>query len=55
MHYCVGCGRFRVLVAVILLCTECYGDWLRLTPVRLRDREMMPREAHARAPAQGPG
>ncbi len=46
-QYCFGCGRCRVLVAAIYLCQECYADWLRLTPARLRDREMTPKEAHA--------
>jgi hypothetical protein len=39
-RYCVGCGEFRVLIAQILICTECYADWLRATPPRLRDRAL---------------
>jgi len=51
MSYCVGCGRLRKLLDRIFLCSECYADWLRLTPARLRDRSMMPEEAHERAAA----
>jgi len=46
-RYCFGCGRFRVLIEPMLMCCECYEDWLRLTPARLRDRNMTPEEAHA--------
>jgi hypothetical protein len=41
-QYCFGCGKVRALVEPIKLCRECYDDWLRLTPGRLRDREVMP-------------
>lgn len=47
MRYCFGCGRFRALIAVIFLCPDCYDDWLRATPARLRDKAMMPGEARA--------
>lgn len=43
-RYCFGCGKRRELVAGILLCGECYADWLRLAPGRLRGQE----EAHVR-------
>jgi hypothetical protein len=46
-QYCVGCGRFRVLITRILICRQCYDDWLRLAPGRYRDRELMSEEEHA--------
>ena len=39
-QYCVGCGGFRVLIARIWICAECYEDWLRLAPARLRDQQL---------------
>jgi hypothetical protein len=41
-RYCVGCGEFRVLIAQIWICTECYETWLRLTPARLREQQLLP-------------
>jgi len=43
-QYCVGCGKFRELIARILICAECYGDWLRATPARLRDAQLTDEE-----------
>lgn len=45
--YCVGCGKFRVLIPQLFICRECSDDWLRLTPVRSRGQELMPEEEHA--------
>jgi hypothetical protein len=47
LRYCFGCGRYRVLIRPLAMCEECCTDWLRLTPARLRGREMTPEEAHA--------
>lgn len=46
-RYCFGCGRRQILIEPAKMCSECYVDWLRLTPGRLRDREMTPEVARA--------
>jgi hypothetical protein len=46
-RYCVGCGRTRVLVAAILLCRDCYGDWLALASARPPQGDLGMRRAHA--------
>jgi hypothetical protein len=46
-QYCVGCGHTRVLVAVILLCRDCYGDWLALAAARPAQGDLGLRHAHA--------